>query len=398
VAACGVVALVAAGIAFPSAAADASAAQFAGSTAQSTTVPSPLTITVTTSRPVIVPPKAVYHLAPAPVKAVVAAPGAGSVSRWWADSALNNSSLTMRFPGDDSKNVFIGPTSPIQLHNTGNQPDSAAGAVWSGVGLTSKTNGQLIAVIGRESYICSGTVVHSPHRNLVVTAGHCAWNIPVGQPHSAGGAAMTQLERIWFIPGASQLTSPLQLDADGIPELSAPAGIWKVDTAYSSQRWMENTWITETGEGASRVEHQHGAGALDDIAFLTLDQLDGADIESVTGAQGLMFSDTSTKAPQLSYPTVVLGYPAAPPFDGTTERFCAQRTPDLRVSDGLVRSATVTCALNPGSSGGAWFTGFDNTEGAGYVYGVTSIGGDQLLTAGLLSLASDYPLYQRITR
>ena len=52
--------------------------------------------------------------------------------------------------------------------------------------------------------------------------------------------------------------------------------------------------------------------------------------------------------------------------------------------------------MTPGASGGAWFTGFDQVDGVGYVYGVTSRGGDDELTVALLSLALDYPLYKNV--
>lgn len=350
------------------------------------------TVTVTTVRKVAATPAVVYRVAP-PVGRT-AAPKLAALP-WWGVAVDTNhtSSLTIDRARDDAASVYIPPTLPVQPGNAANQPNSAGGNVWSGVGLTGRTNGQVIGIVGRQAYTCSGTVVHSAAKNVVLTAGHCVWNIPVGKPAGRSGPAMTLLDTIWFVPGASQLSNPLTLDAQGQPDVQAPYGIWKVDGARTNDRWLKNTWVTESGRGLQQTELMHGAGSYDDIAFARVQALNGREIETVTGAQGLMFSDTSNAATQISYPTVVLGYPTAAPFDGSAQRYCAQRLPDTFEGDAVVQTAEISCGLTPGSSGGAWFTGFDNVLGVGYVYGVTSRGGDSRLTVGLLSLADDYPLY-----
>lgn len=370
-----------------------SAAPTATSPSAASTTPSAATPTADPT--VEAPPKITYRVAaPAGQMPDTKLVGLG----WWSAAVDTNStgSLTTDGSHDDSASVYITPTSAVQPKNAAIPRNSAAGNLWSGVGLTGRTNGQLISITGDHAYTCSGTVIHSAAKDLVLTAGHCVWNIPVGKPANKGGPAMTLLDTIWFVPGASELSDPLTLDRGGRPDVLAPYGIWKVVGADTNDRWLQNTWITDSGRGLAQTELMHGGGSYDDIAFVRVDPLDGQQIETVTGAQGLLFTDTATAAREISYPTVILGYPSAAPFDGRTQRYCTRREPDTYQGDARVQTAEVPCALTPGASGGAWFTGFDNIDGVGYVYGVTSRGGDSHLTVGMLSLADDYPLYRKV--
>lgn len=353
------------------------------------------TTTVTTVRKIAAAPQFTYQVG-APVRRSQI--GDLAWLPWWGAAINTNytSSLTTDGSHDDSATQYISPTSPVQPKNAASPGNSSAGDLWSGVGLTGRTNGQLIGIAGDQAYTCSGTVVHSAAKNMVLTAGHCVWNIPVGKPANQGAPAMTLLDKIWFVPGASELSVPVILDPHGQPIIHAPYGIWKVNGAYTNNRWLQNTWVTESGSGLKQTELMHGAGSYDDIAFLTVETVDGQEIESVTGAQGLMFSDTANTALGIIYPTIILGYPSTVPFDGSAQRYCTQRLPTSYQGDALVQTAEVSCALTPGSSGGAWFSGFDGVDGVGYVYGVTSRGGESQLTVGMLSLAQDYPLYRKV--
>jgi hypothetical protein len=360
-----------------------------------TSTPSLPPVTVTVVKTVAAPVPSVYRKAAPPV----AAPGRRTGLPWWGTPVDLNNSSSLTFSGayDDSANIYIQPTVPVRVANSANIADSGKGNTWSAVGLTASTNGQLVAIAGNHGFTCSATVVHSPKHNLVVTAAHCAWIIPVGRSHAQGGDEMRKYDEIWFIPGASQLVRPLTLNSDGEPEVDSPYGMWRVEAAATNEKWLQNTWVTESGSGTDQTEIPHGDGSYDDIAFLTIESANGHDIEDVTGAQGLMFSDTSRKADQVPYPTVILGYPAAPPFDGSEQKYCSSRTPVTFPGDQSVSTASVSCEMTPGSSGGAWFTGFDKVGGGGYVYGVTSRGGTGYIRAGILSLAADYPLYRRLT-
>ncbi|MFJ8391037.1 trypsin-like serine peptidase [Streptomyces sp. NPDC094438] len=89
---------------------------------------------------------------------------------------------------------------------------------------------------------CTASVVHSPLRNLIVTAAHC---LPAG----VDGRAVSDTV---FVPAY----------ANG----QAPHGAWKVDKAYADKRW-----VTDQTEDA-------------DLAFTTVAARDGKRIEDVTGA------------------------------------------------------------------------------------------------------------------
>ncbi len=356
----------------------------------------PPRVTVAKVRPVVVPPKPVYRLA-AP------APAAGAVKfaalPWWG-SAVNlgdKGSLTFSGAYDDSANVYVQPTVKVDVRNTENLSDSSSGITWPGVGLSGRTNGQLIGISQADAYSCSATVVHSPQRNVVLTAAHCAWIIPVGKSHREGGAEMAHFDDLYFIPGASDISRPLRLKPAGQPEVDAPFGIWRVNSVSTNKAWLENTWVTRSGTGENQVERVHGDGAFDDVAFLTVESRGGHNIEQVTGGQGILFSDNVSAPVTAKHPTVLVGYPGAKPFDGTSQRYCADASPTV-VGDSNGITFSVECDMTQGSSGGAWFAGYDQKAGAGYVYGVTSRGGrNNGLTAGLLSVELDYPLYRKLT-
>lgn len=157
---------------------------------------------------------------------------------------------------------------------------------------------------------CSGTAVHSPNRSVVITAGHCV--------HQFG----RWFNRDWiFVPGYH----------DGV----RPFGVFVA-------KWLGATspWVGGGSENAdvgaavvSRNEHGQTLGAA----------VGGYDI-----AFGL--------SPNQVFD--VHGYPAAPPFDGTSQRLCAG-TPFLGhdilsfLQPGPLNLA-LTCEVTGGASGGGW--------------------------------------------
>ncbi|MFI9254742.1 trypsin-like serine peptidase [Streptomyces sp. NPDC053069] len=85
-------------------------------------------------------------------------------------------------------------------------------------------------------HFCTASVVHSPQRDLIVTAAHCV-----------GGADSDLV----FVPGYR----------DG----RAPYGVWKVD-----RRYLPGGWAKDQDEDS-------------DLAFATVAELDGKHIEDVVG-------------------------------------------------------------------------------------------------------------------
>jgi V8-like Glu-specific endopeptidase len=117
------------------------------------------------------------------------------------------------------------------------------------------------------THFCTATVVHSPRRDLLVTAAHCL----------SGNAS-----DLLFVPRYH----------DGI----APSGTWRVTAAYASTRWLD------------------GHDPRADVAFLTVapEERDGrtVDIEDVVGAARLAVPGaTRFRATVVGYPLGTGGLP-----------------------------------------------------------------------------------------
>ncbi|MFD3329782.1 trypsin-like serine protease [Streptomyces sp. NPDC058701] len=146
-------------------------------------------------------------------------------------------------------------------------------------------------------HFCTATVVQSPGRDLVITAGHCLLDGEQGE----GGAV--------FAPAY----------ANGV----APYGTWKLERVFEDDRWSQGT------------DDDY------DLAFARLAPDDrGRTIEDVTGAAAL---DTSGRAGE---EVTVTGYPA----DRKVPRTCTA----VAVRESAT-SQRFDCADFPGgTSGSAW--------------------------------------------
>ncbi|WP_406437492.1 trypsin-like peptidase domain-containing protein [Streptomyces sp. NBC_00631] len=89
------------------------------------------------------------------------------------------------------------------------------------------------------NHFCTASVVHSPQRDLIITAAHCI----DGEGDATG---------LVFVPGYR----------DG----QAPYGVWKVGKRYLPDGWS------------------HGQDEDSDIAFAVVDELGGKRVEDVTGS------------------------------------------------------------------------------------------------------------------
>ncbi|WP_319193320.1 trypsin-like serine protease [Streptomyces sp. DK15] len=171
-------------------------------------------------------------------------------------------------------------------------PQPGGPAAYTGALFTGGLDGQ---------HFCTATVVRSPGKNLIVTAGHCL--LAGKQRDSAGGAV--------FAPAY----------ANGV----APYGTWKIEEVFEDDRWAEET------------DDDY------DLAFARLAPDDkGRPIEDVTGAAAL---DTSGRAGE---EVTVTGYPS----DRKVPRTCTSTS--VRLSPTEQR---FDCADFPGgTSGSAWIS------------------------------------------
>jgi V8-like Glu-specific endopeptidase len=160
---------------------------------------------------------------------------------------------------------------------------------------------------------CSGTSVNAPNFSVVITAGHCV---------DSGGPRGKAYARKWvFVPGYRYGQRPF--------------GVFPAKWLDTTRQWL-STGSENFDVGAAVVTRNESGRRL-------ADAVGGAGI-----AWGL-------KADQVFD---VHGYPAAPPFDGETQRLCAQ-TPFLghdpmSLLFGGPLNLAVDCNVTGGASGGGW--------------------------------------------
>jgi V8-like Glu-specific endopeptidase len=183
--------------------------------------------------------------------------------------------------------------------------------------------GAVFSLAGRPRHYCTGSVVDSPHRDLVITAAHCVH----------GGPGTAYRTSFAFAPG---------LRPDG-----HAAGMWQVREELAAPSWVQ------------------AADPSADVAFLVVDPLSGHEIQDVVGGNPIGFSRAD------GGPVQLIGYPRDEDgpvvCDGTAARSGIDQ---LRVS----------CpGFKGGTSGSPWLSdagGGRAGAGSGSVIGV--IGGYQL--------------------
>ena len=158
---------------------------------------------------------------------------------------------------------------------------------------------------GEGDFSCSGTVVSSPGRSLVITAGHCV--------HESGQFATNWV----FVPGYR----------DG----AAPYGEWPASTLRSTPAWIASEDIS-FDVGAATIGRNR----------------DGRALQDVVGARGIGFDQPRDQ----TYES--FGYPAEPPFDGERLFACRSRWQGDDASTNPPRTMSIDCDMNGGASGGGW--------------------------------------------
>ncbi|MGK5628221.1 trypsin-like serine peptidase [Streptomyces sp. URMC 123] len=164
-------------------------------------------------------------------------------------------------------------------------------------------------------HFCTGSVVDSPGRDLVLTAAHCVH----------GGADGDYLDDLVFVPDYR----------DG----SAPNGTWQVDDIYVDERWKESSDPDL------------------DVAFLRIKPRDGRLIEDVLGGNTLGIGRDPAR------PVKITGYPA----DRDEPLSCKNRTSAFGATQLRIQCAD----LSGGTSGSPWITSFDPRSREGTVIGIT---------------------------
>ncbi|PZT71295.1 peptidase [Streptomyces sp. SW4] len=196
-----------------------------------------------------------------------------------------------------------------------------AGGPWTGGGAVVKTSGRVFFTFQGRAASCSGNAVTSRNASTVITAGHCV---------KYQGSWHTN----WvFVPAYD----------NG----NAPYGQWTATKTLTTPQW----------EASEDINHDVGAAVVA--------PLDGRTLTSVVGAQGLQFNGGYNK------PMYAFGFPAASPYDGSKLIYCSGNSSrDFLFS----QDHSLGCNMTGGSSGGPWFTGFDEATGVGLQVSVNSFG------------------------
>ena len=234
-----------------------------------------------------------------------AAPSATPLPRGGAPVAIPGEPADID-PGAAPAGVALPATGPHATRWTGSphtSPASTTGRIFfSKVDLL----GQIVG-----DYSCSGSVVVSPTKNLVITAGHCVH----------GGLGFTWNQNEIFIPGY----------VNG----QAPYGVWEEQKMASLKQW------TQFDNRAA------------DVGFVVLKpDASGRHVASVVGSNGIAWNEG------VGANVYDFGYPAEAPFAGQHLYYCSGTTDwDLDGTIGL------GCTMNQGSSGGPWLMSFDGVHG-----------------------------------
>jgi V8-like Glu-specific endopeptidase len=282
----------------------------------------------------------------------------GATNDFWDDNASNASAPEYEPPPegeealtDTPTGVLVDPTTgPVEAVDPESLQDSSAGNPFAAPGLSGQVHGRLYGAFDDQTaYVCSATVVTSAGKNMVATAAHCVYD--------AFGKRYAQ--KLQFVP------------ADRNQMEETPYGIWYANKIFAPTEFIEQAEADASGRTA-------GNGWYYDFAFLSMDpNEDGQQIQDVTGGQGISFGGELDGV-------LSIGYPAAPPFDGLSQRYCSASN----VADRYTNDYVLNCDMTGGCSGGAWLTKFDSTTGAGYLIGSNSRGGGgQMLSAALGEVA-----------
>ncbi|MEU8847111.1 peptidase [Streptomyces sp. NPDC048564] len=219
------------------------------------------------------------------------------------------------------KATTIAPTTPADrtASDIGLLAFPNGGGQWTGGGAVVSTAGRVFFTYQGRTASCSGNAVTSANKSTVITAGHCV-----------------KLEGAWhtnwvFVPGYH----------DG----QAPHGRWTASKTLSTPQWTASEDINY------------------DVGAAVVAPLDGKLLTDVVGGQGLAFN-TGYNLRMYAF-----GFPAAAPYDGEKFIYCSGSTNrDFLLSD----DHGMNCNMTGGSSGGPWFTQFNEATGTGLLSSVNS--------------------------
>jgi hypothetical protein len=217
--------------------------------------------------------------------------------------------------------------------DTGDTSTAVTGATWNSAGTVKSTTGKVLFTLGFTYYVCSGTVVDdgADAGSLVLTAGHCVFD----------EASNTWATNWMFIPDFAS-------GGDLLTCAGTRYGCWTAEAYSTTLAWTN---------GDLNADYA--------FAVMRLGGLDGAtELDIAVGSQAIAFNQ--------AHPTDVyaFGYPHASPYDGNDLVYCAGT--DAPDTWGGSDDYGLHCDMTGGSSGGAWYTDFDEGTGTGTLTSVNS--------------------------
>ena len=220
---------------------------------------------------------------------------------------------------------------------------AVTGASWTKAGEVLKASGKVLFTLGSSTYVCSAAVVddNKSDRSIILTAAHCVFD-------PATGFASNWI----FIPEYD--SAPVRLSGSFCA--STVHGCWTASSIVVSDAFASEPGFTNTA-----VQH--------DYAFVAVGAggKSNSQLDDVVGSFPIAFSGLSANTD-----AYLFGYPAAGKYKGTDLVY--SRGPigfDANTSNTTYR---VTSNMTGGSSGGPWFSSFNETSGTGTLMSVNSYG------------------------
>lgn len=253
-----------------------------------------------------------------------------------------NARIARAIPRDFVRNPRTRSFKPIQWKNSPGGVSTAA--TWRNGGEVSTSTGKVFFQMGKNYYVCSGSVIAEtvPNHSVVLTAGHCAFD-----------ETNRLFARNWlFIPEYFAKPAPLNPDASFCS--NTKLGCWTATALVVSKNYADSGAFNDVA-----VVHDY-AFAVMGYGGISGDE----DLSQKTGSHSVSFSAQGD-----DIDTWIFGYPAAARYKGNTLMYCN----GLLGFDARMFYATYSlpCSLTAGSSGGPWFHSF-TSGGTGTQFSVNS--------------------------
>ena len=216
----------------------------------------------------------------------------------------------------------------------GRSSSTVTGATWTKGGIVRESVGKVFFTLGSTNYTCSGSVTEDGRANvsLVLTAAHCAYD------ETSDDFATNWL----FIPDYQSAPTRACEDTKYV--------CWTAEALVVHKGWADEPGFTDQATRYDFAFAVVGPGGKSDSDLLQLDK--------VVPPFPITFTPVSQGTQVYAF-----GYPAAGKYKGTKLVYCAGPVGFDAWNDKMTYS--LPCDMTGGSSGGPWFTDFNDKTGSG---------------------------------